>query len=296
MKNLTLPFAYFACLALLCGVGTQLAANPTGSAKVLAVEGTATAYDEGSTQGMPLSRGDILEQGVGISTSALSSVDLVFSNGSTLTVEENTSLTLTELQQQAYGGTATYEDLQADPSQSQTLLDLNYGSTRGEIKNLRPGSTFDINTPLGTAAIRGTIVRVELRYNAEREEFILDIFNEGGDVDILSKYLGRLEFGAGNVGDKGYDSSLSDVTAEPIPGGHRVIIRLSRQDPYFDDLIDRLSNVAPFKNSYNFPPTGPDDPKSPKGGPPAPEFTPDDPSTQVVSPEGPENGNGPSPD
>jgi len=285
MKHFTLRTAHLASLLFLFSASALLAANPTGSAKVLAVEGTAAAYDEGSSQGQPLGPGDILQEGTSISTGTLSTVDLVFSNGSMLTLEENTSLTLTELKQQAYGGTATYESLQADPSQSQTLLDLNYGKVSGEVKNLRPGSTFNVDSPLGTAAIRGTIFTVEIRYNAQRGEFLLIVRNLGGDVTVISRYLGQFEYGEGNIGDKGYDSSLSDDSEEPIPDEHTVVIRLSRSDPYFDDLIDFIRNLEPGRTDFPI-----------IFEIPAPEFTPDDPSTQVVSPEGPENGNGPPPD
>jgi len=289
MKNFSTRFLCLTALVFLCGAGALSAANPTPSAKVLSVEGTASAYENGKMVG-PLNQGNILEQGTSISTAALSSVDLVFSNGSMLTVEENTSLTLAELQQQAYSGSATYEALQADPSQSQTLLELNYGKVSGEVKGLRPNSKFHIETPLGTAAIRGTIFSVEIRYSAERGEFILIIRKTSGDLAVISRYLGQFDFGQGNVGDKGYDSSLSNETSEDIPDGHIVYIRLSENDPFFPELIDRLRNVLPFQNLFDFPPIGPEDPKGPKG-PPRPEFTPDDPGTQVVSPEGPENGN-----
>lgn len=202
------------------------------SAKVLSVTGTASNHSaDGSEKQLVV--GAILSQGDSVVTTALSNALLVFSNGSELIVEENTSITLAELAQEAFGGNKSYEQLKADPSKSQALLELNYGKVSGHVKQLRPGSEFFIETPLGTAAIRGTKFTVELRYNVERRELLLMVRNEDGKVDIISRYAGSFEYGRGNVGDKGYDTSVSDDKSEPIPPAHMIVIRLSQDDPGF---------------------------------------------------------------
>jgi len=214
------------------------------SAKVLSVTGTVTSYAENGEES-PLAVGTILTEGDSVTTTALSNALLVFSNGSELVVEENTSLTLAELSQEAFSGNKSYEQLQADPSQSQSLLELNYGKVSGHVKQLRAGSKFFIETPLGTAAIRGTKFEVELSYNAERGEFVFSVHNKDGKVDIISRYAGSIEYGRGNVGDKGYDSSVSEDTSDPIPAAHHIVVRLSKDDPYFNDIIDLLENFPP---------------------------------------------------
>lgn len=243
------------------------------SAKVLEVIGTVTKYTEAGGNA-PLQKGDILSQGDSISATALSSTKLVFSNGSTLTIKENTSITIAELAQESFGGNNSYEQLEADPSKSQALLELNYGEISGHVKKLQSGSRFDIQTPLGTAAIRGTQFTVKLFYNAERGEFLLTVVNEDGEVQIISRYLGEFQYGADNFGDKGYNSALSDDGApEAIPEKHTIIIRLSENDPYFDTLFNLIQNYIP---------TGPT-----KGWIelPVPEITPEDLGIIIVSPE-----------
>jgi hypothetical protein len=261
------------------------------SAKVLSVRGTVSTYASGqvgeapngsngpskwNNACAPLKIGDILTQDHSIVTSPLSNAGLVFSNGSELTVTENTSITLAELKQEAFGGKKSYEQLKADPSKSQALLELNYGKISGHVKQLRPGSVFYIETPLGTAAIRGTKFSVEIRYSAERGEYILIVTNKDGKVDIISRYSGSIEYGRGNIGDKGYDTAVSDDTSEAIPQKHTVVIRLSDQDPHYDDIINALTNYPPFKNEGKQPQIN--------VAPPGPEVTPEDQSTTIASP------------
>jgi hypothetical protein len=260
-------------LSVLTANAAQLA-----SAKVLSISGTVNTNTEDS-QSKPLKTGDILKQGDSIVTTALSSAHLVFSNGSELTVQENTSVTLAELTQEAFSGKKSYEQLQADPSKSQSLLELNYGKVSGHVKQLKEGSDFHIQTPLGTAAIRGTKFSVDLSYNRERGEYVLVVNNFDGKVDVLSRVGDSLEFGRGKRADKGFEADNPD-TINSIPAGHIVTIRISEDDPNYDDVIDVLKNYAPFQ-----------------GGDDRPEtiiiVTPpiEDPGVQIASPNEPEQTN-----
>ncbi len=181
MKHLRLSFLVLGLLSV-TALATQAA--QVASAKVLSVNGTVTKeLADGSTS--PLKSGDILVQGESILTSGLSRAQLVFSNGSTLLVEDGTSLSLIELSQTPFGGNKSYEQLAGDPSKSQTLLELNYGSVDGHVKKLQPGSKFDIMTPLGTAAIRGTKFRVSIKFGNLTKTFTLQITNKDGEVEYI---------------------------------------------------------------------------------------------------------------
>lgn len=240
MKTLRLPL-YF--LAFLFIGSFSLSAAQLASAKALSVTGTATKYTADGNQS-PLVAGDILKAGDSISVTALSSANLVFSNGSTIDVKENTSITITEFQQNSFGGNQSYEQLEADPSKSQVLLELNYGELDGHVRSLQSGSKFDIVTPIGTAAIRGTKFTVRLRYNAERGEFVLVVKNKDGKVSIISRYAGSFEYDQA-VGEKGYDSALSDDTEEVIPQKHTIIIRINRRDPAFFPMFNLIESFIP---------------------------------------------------
>lgn len=240
--NYLKAFLFYSSALLLAAL--PLTAQQMGSAKVLEVIGTASKYSADGTETL-LRAGAILTEGDSVSVTALSQVDLVFSNGSELTIEENTSVNFNKLQQAAYGGSQKYEQLQADPSASQTLLELNYGQISGHVKKLRSDSSFMIETPLGTAAIRGTKFSILLIYNAERGEFILIVKNFDGLVDIISRYAGEFEYGAGDTGDKGYEHGMSDDKREAIPQGKRIVLRIGKDDPFYDELFSVIEDYLP---------------------------------------------------
>lgn len=267
MKTLRLPLLFIALFAI-GSISAQAAELAT--AKALNVIGTVTKYTSAGSQSS-LKSGDILKQGDSISVTALSSAQLVFSNGSILDIKENTSISITEFTQDGFGGNKTYEQLEADPSKSQVLLELNYGELDGHVKHLQQGSKFDIETPIGTAAIRGTQFTMKLMYNAERGEFLLVVKNKDGQVTNISRYTGKFEYDQA-IGDKNYNRAINDETAEPIPGGHTIIIRLHKTDPYFDTIFNIMKNMAPQSN----PPVIEDDVIK--------IYTPDDPGIQIVSP------------
>jgi hypothetical protein len=263
-------------LAFLMIAAVTASAAQLASAKVTEVTGTVTKYtpDGGNA---PIKVGDILKEGDSISATALSQAELVFSNGSELTIEENTSVNIAKLQQESFAGSKSYEQLQADPSKSQTLLELNYGKLSGHVKKLRSDSQFNVETPLGTAAIRGTIWSMLLIYNAERQEFLLSVKNYDGLVDIISRYVGQFEYGDGTIGDKGYKSSASETTRELIPQNHTINIRIQKGDPYFDTLFQMIKNIVP---------TGPRPVITPNAPTGASGNEDDDLGIIVVSPEG----------
>lgn len=236
--------SYFYSLVILVLASVTASAAELASAKVIEVTGTVTKYAANGQQ-TPLTPGAILKQGDSVSATALSEAKLVFSNGSELTVEENTSVSIAQLQQQAFSGNKAYEQLEADPSQSQTLLELNYGKLSGHVKQLRSDSTFQVQTPLGTAAIRGTRWSALLIYNAERGEFSLTVKNFDGLVDIISRYAGNIQYSEGNIGTKGFDASVGETVRELIPANHSVVLTIAKGDPGFDQLLKLIQNIKP---------------------------------------------------
>jgi hypothetical protein len=270
------PYLHLILLALF-GLSslTATAAQQLASAKVLSMSGTVTSESEDGVES-PLMIGTILGQGDSIVTGAWSTALLVFSNGSEILVTENSSITIVELSQEAFGGTKSYEQLKADPSKSQSLLQLNYGKISGHVKSLKAGSRFDIETPLGTAAIRGTKFVIECRYDAKRLEYNLIVNNLDGRVDIISRYPGAVKYGRDNYADKGFDPEASEET-EALPPAHKIIIRFSSNNPNFERIVSPEVNFPPFKNND----TQPEVPVLP------PEVTPEDQDTVVASPNQP---------
>lgn len=270
------PYLHLILLALF-GLSslTATAAQQLASAKVLSMSGTVISESEDGVES-PLMIGAILGQGDSIVTGAWSTALLVFSNGSEILVTEKTSITIVELSQEAFGGTKSYEQLKADPSKSQSLLQLNYGKVSGHVKSLKAGSRFEIETPLGTAAIRGTKFVVECRYNAIRGEFNLVVYNLDGKVDLISRLNATSKYGRGNSAEKAYEAK-GEETIESIPPAHRITVRISDNNPNFERIVNPEVNFAPFKNND----TQQEVPVLP------PEVTPEDQDTVIASPNQP---------
>ncbi len=254
MKYFKINFLFLSLLAL-SAISAQAA--QLASAKVLSVQGTATktSLEKKTTN---LSEGDILTEGMKVETGSLGVVELVFSNGSMITLQPLSGIEIEELTQENFGGNKAYEQLQADPSASQTVLALDYGKLDGHVKKLNNRSKFNIKTAMGTAAIRGTIFTVEINVDSNNN-IVLTVTNVQGAVEVE------------NSADPGSDG--------PVVPGNTVIIRISPNDPNYDDIIDVIN--ATFKNSQNVPPV--------IIQLPGPVITPEEPGDIIVSPAGPAN-------
>lgn len=247
IKNLSLYALFVFALSFGGSLSAELA-----SAKVTKVVGTVTKVSSNGDKS-PLTKGTILKEGDAVIARDLSSVELIFSNGSEVTVEENSSVKIETLKQEAFSSGQSYEQLKADPSKSQTLLGLDYGSLDFHVKKLQSGSTFDIETPLGTAAIRGTRGTITLLYNSVNNQFTLQVSNVDGLVDFSSTFAGNLVFGPGNTASAGFNSSEGSKT-EGIPQGKTVVLRISQGDPGFQAVVNAIRPFIPASTSTPKPP------------------------------------------
>ena len=113
-------------------------------------------------QGNPLvaekvKAGALLTDGHSVQTGEGAEVMLLLSNGTVVTVEENTKIKIESFLQEPFEpGDKKLEDLKEEPSASTGLINLDVGSLVVQTKKLNKKSNFDITSPLGTAGIRGT--------------------------------------------------------------------------------------------------------------------------------------------
>ena len=115
-----------------------------------------------------LNPGNILRDGLVIKTGPNSEISFLFSNGLTTSILSNSSLQITSFKQSPFEpGNQKLEELNAEPSQSSTELDLEFGNLIVKTKKLKRDSTFNITSPLGTAGIRGT--EFQLSQNSKGE-------------------------------------------------------------------------------------------------------------------------------
>jgi hypothetical protein len=286
MKTLRIPFTLF-CLLVVSAQYSHAAELAT--AKVLSVSGT-VMKSEGSAfikiggRESVVKAGDILREGDRLNSSKGSKAFIVFSNGSEITLYENSSLSIITIEQEPYTSKRVYNELEADPSKSKTLLELDYGQLDGHVKKLTKESSFNIKTALGTAAIRGTKFRIRLLFTANKLR--LTITNFVGLVDLITQTTapvisGDIDDGEGNTFDPD-----SNVSTTPIPPAGECNVETNDGNPVFDAIISGLSAVPGLEVSISA--DGDLSVGIDLGGfIPAPEITPDvdtDPGVIVVSP------------
>ena len=243
MKTLRIPFTLF-CLLVISAPYSHAAELAT--AKVLSVSGLVMKTEGAALikiggRESPIKAGDILREGDRLNSTEGSKAFIVFSNGSEITLYQNSSMSIIALEQEPYTSQRVYNELVADPSKSQTLLELDYGILDGHVKKLTKESSFDIKTALGTAAIRGTRFRIGLLFTANK--FRLTITNFDGLVDLITQttapvITGDTADGEGNTFDNGSDPSVT-----PIPPAGECNVETNQGNPVFDAIISGLSAV-----------------------------------------------------
>ncbi|MEO0794518.1 MAG: FecR domain-containing protein [Verrucomicrobiota bacterium] len=113
------------------------------------------------------------KQGVTINTGPDGMVILLFSNGSSLTIKPSTTISIEEYLQAPVPESAPALDaLDREPTTSKTKLRLLEGDIVGSVKKLNSeeGSTYEIDSPVGTAGIRGTNYEFSVKSEGVQEK------------------------------------------------------------------------------------------------------------------------------
>lgn len=140
-----------------------------GKVVVANVEGKAEAIDPEKPSPQILKRSDMISEKSTVHVAKSSAATLVFSNGSTINLLENSSLVITDFLQNPFSMPITTAIVTEEPSTSVTELNLAKGEVVCNVKKLRrnEGSSFTVNTPVGAAGVRGTIFSVSFVEDAE---------------------------------------------------------------------------------------------------------------------------------
>jgi len=163
--------------------GITVIVEATGSVQVIEAPGKSP---------QPAQKGQRISEGSIVVTGPDGRVDLAFSNGAFMQIQENSRFGIGEFVQEGYefvfsNGEAVrqkeleefgadeaitsaldasedaWNKLPQEPTVSTTKFNLEYGTMVGESKKLRPGSRMEVITPIGVAGIRGTTWRLTLQ-------------------------------------------------------------------------------------------------------------------------------------
>jgi hypothetical protein len=130
-----------------------------------------------------------IAQGTIVTTAKGGSVVLVFSNGATINLKEDSVLDIEQYLQDPFGAGVTFNPATAtdEPSVSNTKLNLTRGELVGNVKKLNKAklSTFSVQTPVGAAGIRGTTFRIVYRPDGTGKAFF-SLTTTEGNVELAT--------------------------------------------------------------------------------------------------------------
>ena len=158
MKTFRGLLAVIGPLFLLCVTNGQNEESGAG-AVILAEVVPPVVFRDGDEGGVKkkMIPGMLLPEGHWVETGQGGNVLLLLSNGTVVTITENSKMSIDSFDQEPFETEGTLvDDLREEPSSSSVLVDLEVGSLVVQTKKLNKKSNFEISTPLGVAGIRGT--------------------------------------------------------------------------------------------------------------------------------------------
>lgn len=149
---------------LLAFFAARAQAQPTQAGQIVVqrVTGSVLLVNLADQSTVALQNGDALKQGFAVRTAKTASVVLIFSNGATINVGADSELSVDQFLQDPFSQPVKLSELKEEPTTSTTKLKLTHGEITGNVRHLHQdkGSSFEIDTPVGAAGIRGTTFQI----------------------------------------------------------------------------------------------------------------------------------------
>ena len=161
MNQKKASFAFLFTLCSFSALPPLLSAHAVNLVILGEVQYPATVTDA-SGAARPAREGQLVADGYTVTTGKNGSIVLLFSNGSTVTLAGNTRFSVSRFFQETHRESTDLENLDIEPSRSTTRLKLDYGEIVGHTRRLRTASTYEIETPIGIAGIRGTTYSINV--------------------------------------------------------------------------------------------------------------------------------------
>jgi hypothetical protein len=159
----------------------------TGIIVLTAFEGDVKIATTSNNQTKAPTKGAILKQGQVIMTGAKSKASLAFENGIVMEVAPSSKFIIQEFQQAPWDvAPEKLAEMKTEPSKSKTTGFLEYGDIITGVKKLKPGSSLEVTTPLGTAGIRGTDFQTTAVRNSDGTPKSFSVGVASGEVGVTS--------------------------------------------------------------------------------------------------------------
>jgi len=169
MKSLALfPFLLITPLLLMAQPQEALV-DPKGAIIIAQLQGEVLVTNNNTGVVLPsgtVKAGGILSDGHTIKTGANAKIVLLLSNGTVTTLKAESSLNFKKFTQEKFDTSKTkLTDLKGEPSKSNVVIDIEFGDLVVDVKKLDKQSNFNIESPVGTAGIRGTVPAISVVKN-----------------------------------------------------------------------------------------------------------------------------------
>ena len=193
-RVLFLPFCFFV---------QNIEANEAGAIIVISSKGNVNAISPtGQVVPSILKPGTVLAEGYSVKTGLTGEASILFSNGTTASIEPNSRIKVSSFTQTPFlSRNRKLGELQSEPSQSKLSLDLDLGTLVVQTTKLNKGSTFTINSSLGTAGVRGTEFQMGLspagNLNLDVSSSVVAFTPPGSALPILISKGNGLSFAKG---------------------------------------------------------------------------------------------------
>lgn len=151
-----------------------------------------------------------IHQGFSVITGDQSQVDLIFSNGTSITLLEKSRLDIQEFLQDEWNKKIKFDELKEEPSISKTRLELAFGDLIFDVKKLNQKSSMLIKTPAGITKIQGTSGKIGAKRNLDG--------SFSGTTDLLTGKVAITSLG-GQIMDlnPGQKVNFVSVRSEGVP-------------------------------------------------------------------------------
>lgn len=246
----------------LCGFfpSEGLAQGSEAGAIVLSrIEGNVTVTNNATGEVTPATNGRFITEGFTVTTAAEAQVILVFSNGSTVNLGSDSVLNIERYLQDPFAEELELADMAEEPTTSTTEVRLTQGELVGNVKKLKEGSSFKVNTPAGAAGIRGTTFRIVFRPTGDgRATFSLTMlegeieFEPEGEVDSSVNVSADQEIAV----EVTIDEATGEVTVTMPDGGIVTTVISDQSKTSLNEVVQKVFEaVAEVVVKTN--PTGP---------------------------------------
>ncbi len=172
MKISAFRFLFLVLVAGVLSLNAQAQSLP-GQIKAAKTKGVVMKISASAPGGEAIKDGDVLGERDTVTTGNGSSVVLVMVNGSTMSLGPDSRLAIEEFQVDPFADPTrgAKVDPDAERSKSKTTLNLTYGELVGNVKKMKPGSTYLVKTPVGSAGIRGTTFQLTYRSKGKKSAY-----------------------------------------------------------------------------------------------------------------------------